>query len=94
MNSVGNGPDEAYVKWHEQSLGKKPGYATLKGNDGYAATAPVGKFAANAFGLHDMHGNVWEWCLDGLRDYEAKAVTDPRGPTTGDKKAIRGGCFM
>ena len=48
---------------------------------------------ANAWGLYDMHGNVWEWCQDWFGKYEPGAQTDLRGPNTGDDRVVRGGCW-
>jgi formylglycine-generating enzyme required for sulfatase activity len=64
-----------------------------KMNVGVVSTTPVGSFAPNAFGLWDMHGNVYEWCLDGKRKYETGLVVDPRGPLDGPERVIRGGGY-
>ncbi|MFD1624877.1 SUMF1/EgtB/PvdO family nonheme iron enzyme [Azospirillum griseum] len=58
------------------------------------STVPVGSLPPNAWGLYEMHGNVLEWCADGLRDYSTEAATDPRGPESADaERVLRGGSW-
>ena len=58
-------------------------------------TVAVGSYDANEFGVHDMHGNVWEWCQDWADAgyYYGSPVDDPQGPLTGPNRVYRGGCF-
>src|SRR5262249_20506264 len=58
-------------------------------------TTPVGSYAPNAFGLYDMHGNVYEWCSDryNANYYQNSPKNDPRGPPTGDSRVLRSGSW-
>jgi formylglycine-generating enzyme required for sulfatase activity len=56
-------------------------------------TVSVGMFRPNAWGLYDMHGNVWEWCRDWRGDYPVGEVADPLGPSEGERRMARGGAW-
>jgi formylglycine-generating enzyme required for sulfatase activity len=60
-------------------------------NFGSEQIVDVGSYPANAWGLRDMHGNVYEWCLDWYGDYPSGAVTDPTGAVEGSDRVHRGG---
>ena len=75
----GNDPVLNRIAWYDENSGRK--------------TRPVGRKAPNAWGLHDMLGNVWEWVGDRFGDYPGGTVTDPSGPRTGSFRVSRGGSW-
>lgn len=68
------------------------GYNTPN-DDTSVATAKVGSYLPNAWGLYDMHGNVWEWCLDWYGTYPG-TVSDPSGAVSGSYRVFRGGGYL
>jgi formylglycine-generating enzyme required for sulfatase activity len=71
----GDEPDDTQANWNQQQKG----------------TTPVTKYAANPWGLYDMHGNVWEWCADAPRKYSGRAERDPVSDREGTPRVVRGG---
>ena len=69
-----------------------PEYAWYDGNSG-DTLHPVAMKKPNAWGLHDMHGNVWEWVADWNAPYISGSQTNPTGPKAGDDCVLRGGAF-
>ena len=63
-----------------------------QGNSG-ETTHDVGEKQPNAWGLYDVHGNVWEWCDDWFEEYQPETLTDPQRPDSGVARVCRGGSY-
>ncbi len=74
----------------ESDFGEYAWYGDKYGDKHY----PVGSKQPNAWGLYDMHGNVWEWCQDLYGDYPSGTVTDPTGAASGSYRVNRGGSWI
>ena len=74
--------------------GSFPGHDS--GADGWVGTCPVGTFPPNDLGLHEMTGNVWEWCRDWFDAgyYPSSPTFSPAGPRTGTSRVVRGGSYL
>ncbi|WP_257348982.1 formylglycine-generating enzyme family protein [Pseudalkalibacillus decolorationis] len=66
------------------------------GADGYMSTAPAKSYSPNGYGLYNVSGNVWEWCSDwfSLSHHLNAPIDNPRGPSHGSAKVIRGGSYL
>jgi formylglycine-generating enzyme required for sulfatase activity len=83
--------EEKYQKYH---FGDKITKANANYGKMLGRTSMVGSYPPNAFGLYDMHGNIWEWCEDGHRIYDTKEQSDPVGPLTNTNRMARGGSWI
>ncbi|MFA6567844.1 MAG: SUMF1/EgtB/PvdO family nonheme iron enzyme [Victivallales bacterium] len=93
--SFGNPADEffKYGNYCDKANTNKLGHQDRKHDDGCDKTSVVGKYQPNAWGICDMHGNVWEWCLDWYGDIKGKSLENPTGGKSGSSRVNRGGAW-
>jgi serine/threonine protein kinase len=84
------GSDERYSFGSDPALLLRHAWFQENARD---SVQPVGHWPANPFGLHDMHGDVWEWCWDWYGPYDPAATVDPTGPEWGKARVLRGGSW-
>ena len=81
---------KAWYGWWEDQRPEKRRTISVHGEDPILER-PI---PANPWGLHQMHGNVWEWCRDWYSSYELENAHDPKGPATGTSRVLRGGSWF
>jgi hypothetical protein len=85
-------PTEAEWEYAARGPGGLPAGFNCR-DDHVEDLAPAGSLRPNRWGLHDMQGNVWEWVQDGYGAYSKGPMTDPQGPSSGERRVKRGGGF-
>ncbi|MFM7058090.1 MAG: SUMF1/EgtB/PvdO family nonheme iron enzyme, partial [Planctomycetota bacterium] len=93
LNGFANVQDETFAKVFPGVDFKK--WQKFQFDDGSRFTSPAGSYSCNPLGLHDMLGNVWDWCADWYDGayYETSPIDDPAGPSSGVSRILRGGAW-